>query len=42
MLWHQLWTKVMPELSASAAASRVPWYMSLGSYFCPSAAVVRK
>src|SRR5216684_4418140 len=42
MLWHQSCTKVMPLVIASAAASRVPWYMSVGSYFCPSAAVVRK
>jgi len=37
MLWHQSCTKVMPLVIASAAASRVPWYMSVGSYFCPSA-----
>ena len=30
MLWHQSCTMVMPELIASAAASRVPWYMSSG------------
>src|SRR5436853_533751 len=35
MLWHQSCTKVMPLVIASAAASRVPWYMSVGSYFCP-------
>ena len=41
-LWHQSCTNVMPELIASAAARRVPWYMSPGSNTRPSPALVLK